>query len=149
MTVRSRQCDRARELVSLELDGGLSSFSGTLLRRHLSRCTECREYAEVVRGATTLLRAAPLEPWSASLPVARARRRLSARLPRVATVAAAAAVAAFAFVTGGTDNVVPRVGPAAAAASVGDLRAMRQTRRQTLTPPARPTNPRVRFPQID
>ena len=92
MVARPKTCERASELVSLELDGELSRFERVLLARHLSRCAACADYAAQVTAATHALRHAPLEavPAPVALPI------FQRRFPRVAwNVAATAAVAAF------------------------------------------------------
>jgi predicted anti-sigma-YlaC factor YlaD len=92
MDARPKTCERASELVSLDLDGELSRFERVLLARHLSRCAACAGYAAQVTAATEALRNAPLE----ALPEPIALPYLRRRLPRVAwNVAATAAVAAF------------------------------------------------------
>ena len=58
---RDRSCRRAREWVSLRLDGELSELERLLLRRHLARCEGCRTTAEHVERTATLMRSAPLE----------------------------------------------------------------------------------------
>lgn len=92
MDVRSRTCERAAELVSLELDDELSRFEGALLRRHLRRCDACADYAARVTATTELLRRAPLEAVHLQIALPLARRRFS-RV--VQSVAATAAVATF------------------------------------------------------
>jgi predicted anti-sigma-YlaC factor YlaD len=80
-----RGCTRAREWVSLRVDGELSEIERLLLRRHLSRCESCRTFAESVRGATEIVRATPhevpsrpLAPAEPAAPVRRLRYRLVA-----------------------------------------------------------------------
>ena len=92
MDARPKTCERASELVSLELDGELSRFERVLLARHLSRCAACADYAAQVTAATEALRRAPVEavPAPIALPI------FQRRFPRVAwNIAATAAVAAF------------------------------------------------------
>jgi|GraSoiStandDraft_45_1057281.scaffolds.fasta_scaffold185151_2 anti-sigma factor RsiW len=92
MDARPKTCERAAELVSLELDDELSRFERVLLARHLSRCAACADYAAGVTAATEALRSAPLEPMPkpVSLPV------FQRRLPRiVGNVTAVAAIAVF------------------------------------------------------
>jgi predicted anti-sigma-YlaC factor YlaD len=88
---RDRSCRRAREWVSLRLDGELSELERLLLRRHLSRCDECRAMAVRVEQAAELMRTAPLE---------RPDRRVAEAMPapshpriRYRIVAAAAVIA--------------------------------------------------------
>jgi predicted anti-sigma-YlaC factor YlaD len=92
MDARPKTCERAAELVSLDLDGELSRFERVLLARHLSRCAACSEYAAQVTAATELLRRAPLE----AVPVPVVLPAFRRRLPRVAwNAAATVAIAAF------------------------------------------------------
>jgi ferric-dicitrate binding protein FerR (iron transport regulator) len=85
-------CDRAREWVSLRLDGELSPLEEELLDRHLELCHECRAFEEDVRWATDVLRLTPQERPARRLTVpARPKPRVSTR--RVTAIAAAAALA--------------------------------------------------------
>jgi anti-sigma factor RsiW len=54
-------CERAREWVSLDVDGGLSQLEAALLGSHLERCPACAAYASSVRALTVELRSAPKE----------------------------------------------------------------------------------------
>lgn len=93
MDARPKTCERAAELVSLDLDGELSRFERVLLARHLSRCAGCADYSAEVTAATKALRSAPLEALPAPVALPSLRRRL---VPRVVwNVAATAAIAAF------------------------------------------------------
>ena len=85
-------CDRAREWVSLRLDGELSPLEGELLGRHLEACAGCRAFEDDVRWATDVVRLTPQERPSrrVTLP-APVRTRLTGR--RLTAVAAAAALA--------------------------------------------------------
>ena len=49
-------CDRARELMSLELDNELSRPSALRLRAHTTVCAECRRYRRELHSITTILR---------------------------------------------------------------------------------------------
>jgi len=84
-------CHRARQWASVELDGELSSFERVLLDAHLSACASCAEFHAAIGETTTSLRAAPLEPFHASIELKRAWS--SVRL-RAAPLAAAMAVVA-------------------------------------------------------
>jgi hypothetical protein len=91
---RTRQCERARELAALRLDGEISELEDALLRTHQERCPECRAFAAGIEGFTTVLRAAPLErPRPVGLP-----RRTRTALRSVQFAAAAAAIAVVAGV---------------------------------------------------
>jgi predicted anti-sigma-YlaC factor YlaD len=108
MDVRPNNCDRAAELVSLELDDELSRFERALLKRHLRRCDACAAYAVRVTAATEILRGAPLEAVRVPIAIPSFRRRFS----RVAqSVAATAAVAAFGiwFAVSSSGNVSQHV----------------------------------------
>jgi predicted anti-sigma-YlaC factor YlaD len=89
---RERGCGRAREWISLRVDGELSELERLLLRRHLGRCTECREFAEGVRAATLLIRTTPVARPSRSL----GPDPVPVRAPRRFRLAAAAGLAALA-----------------------------------------------------
>lgn len=55
MTCAMCDCDRALELISLELDGELTPEERTELEAHLAACGECRGAAEELRQLHTLL----------------------------------------------------------------------------------------------
>jgi ferric-dicitrate binding protein FerR (iron transport regulator) len=101
-------CDRAREWVSLRLDGELSPLEDELLDRHLELCAECSAFEEDVRWATDVLRLTPQER-----PVRRLRVRAAPKpqvsTRRVTAIAAAAALALGALlgavVDGGSSGV--------------------------------------------
>jgi anti-sigma factor RsiW len=108
---RERGCGRARECVSLRLDGELSELERLLLRRHLSRCAACREFAASVEAVTTAIRETPQERPSRSLePVpAPSRPRMRLRLAAAALVVGAATVGGVigGFVGSGGGNPAP------------------------------------------
>lgn len=83
-------CERAREWVSADVDGELSTFERILLTGHLQHCADCRAFNSDVRGLTTALRAAPREHFHVTVA---GRFRRQARL-RLAPAAAAMAIAA-------------------------------------------------------
>lgn len=85
-------CERARQWVSIELDGELSTFERVLLRAHLAHCSSCSEFRAETSGLTHALRSAPLEQLEQPIAIGRMRRRLGLRL------APAAAAMAVAFV---------------------------------------------------
>ena len=93
MTGISQTCERAREWVSLRLDGELSELESALLEAHLNRCAPCAAFAADVEGATLELRSAPLERLEQ--PVVLPLRR-PARTVRVVQLGAAAALVAAA-----------------------------------------------------
>ena len=90
---RSWACDRARQAVSLELDGELSQLERVLLERHVDRCSACAEFAADTSVLTQELRAAPLVRLERpiELPL---RRRVGYRFANASAWAAAASVAA-------------------------------------------------------
>jgi ferric-dicitrate binding protein FerR (iron transport regulator) len=90
---RDRGCRRAREWVSLRLDGELSELERLLLRRHLGRCPECRAVADGFEAATRLIRATPRDRPALSFQPAPAAARPQRRV-RLAAVAGLAALAA-------------------------------------------------------
>ena len=95
LTVGPTECQKARERISLDLDGELSLHESGLLERHLSHCSECALFASDVRRHTGLLRAAAWEqPPLFALPRRATARRFSVRVgATVASTAAAALVA--------------------------------------------------------
>jgi predicted anti-sigma-YlaC factor YlaD len=93
----SRDCERARQWTSLDVDGELSTFEGVLLNAHLTDCGDCREFRSAVAHTASALRGAPLEPFTVTVP-SRLRRRVSRSL--------APAVAALAVVSVGLGSIV-------------------------------------------
>jgi anti-sigma factor RsiW len=105
MTVLSKRCVRAREHISLRLDGELSEFERALLGAHLARCEACRRFEGDVRAVTERLRAEPLEPLSRPVAVPARRRIALARIvPGAAAAAAVLAVGAGAVLGLATSN---------------------------------------------
>jgi ferric-dicitrate binding protein FerR (iron transport regulator) len=108
---RERGCGRAREWVSLRADGELSELERLLLRRHLSRCGDCRAFAGAVEVTTRAIRETPQERPSRSLgPVpAPARPRVRLRLAAVALAVGAATAGGVigGFLGSGSDSPVP------------------------------------------
>jgi predicted anti-sigma-YlaC factor YlaD len=85
--VLAAECERARNRVSLGLDGELSEVEQALLRAHVGRCAACAGFASDLDRLTQELRRAPLErPAADAVPV---RRRGTGR--RVLQLGAAAA----------------------------------------------------------
>lgn len=82
-------CQKAREAVSLQLDGELSELGSLRLATHLRRCGACSEHALELTATAELLRSAPLEH-----PAFRVQPRRRASSARVATVAATAVAVA-------------------------------------------------------
>jgi predicted anti-sigma-YlaC factor YlaD len=97
---RTSACDRARQWLSLELDGELSELEQAAFARHLASCAGCRALGDEVAAFTRLIREAPMLALERPVAVAapgRARRQLVRR----AGAAAAAAAAVAAAVLGG------------------------------------------------
>lgn len=115
MNVRPANCERAAQLVSLDLDDHLSYLERASLARHLRRCAACREQATRTTEATRMLRAAPLEPIRVELPT-RARPRRLARRPAALAAVSVAALCAWLGVAPGRGHAPPRSGGIAATA---------------------------------
>jgi predicted anti-sigma-YlaC factor YlaD len=87
-------CMTAREASSARLDGEIPELDAARLDAHLLACPACRAYAAGISGIAAELRAAPLELPRFRVDVGTSLRR------RMPVVAAAAAVALVAAVTG-------------------------------------------------
>ena len=96
--VLSAECERARNRVSLGLDGELSQVEKALVRAHIGRCAACAGFARDLDGLTEHIRGTPLvHPRRRDLERRHmpARRRSSGmRVLRVSAVLAAVAAAA-------------------------------------------------------
>lgn len=137
-----RPCERAREYVSLRLDGELSAFETALLDLHLERCAACAEFAADTTVVTERLRTAPLERSARPAFVAQ-----PIRLPRVAsgrgvqTIAAAAVIATVVGLgsllnpIGSSSSQVVTPSQANAVSTSSDRREFRDIRRQMLIHP--------------
>lgn len=84
-------CQRAREAVSVQLDGELSELGSARLSAHLRECDACTAYALEVAAVATRLRAAPLERPGVGIALPARRRRVGLQIAAAATVAVAAA----------------------------------------------------------
>jgi len=92
------KCQRAREAVSLRLDGELSELGSARLSVHLRECAACAAYAREVTAIAGRLRAAPLEqPGIAVALPARRRRRPGLQIAAAGAAAALAAVSSVAL----------------------------------------------------
>ena len=93
-SLRPPACTRAREWISLSLDGELSEFEQVLMTAHVERCGECRAFAADADGFTTSLRLAAPEPLRRPVVVPRRRNlgiaRRGAQLASAGFAAAAA-----------------------------------------------------------
>lgn len=85
----STVCERAREQVSLSLDGELSQLEHRLLDAHLARCGACAAYAADVASFTQQVRSAPLESPRQPVVVRRHRTFAPARIQVIAAAALA------------------------------------------------------------
>jgi predicted anti-sigma-YlaC factor YlaD len=108
------RCVRAREWVSLRLDGELSELERLLLARHLERCEGCRRFAADAEAIVVVVRETPAtRPERALEPVPEPAHRLRARtvLAAAAVVTAALAAGAGTLVAtlGGSDPARPPV----------------------------------------
>src|SRR5438105_3841529 len=86
-------CQRAREAVSAQLDGGLSGTACAAPSAHLRECAACAGYAVEAAAISTRLRAAPLERPTTPIELPSRRRTPGVRVAATAAVAAAAALA--------------------------------------------------------
>jgi anti-sigma factor RsiW len=134
-TFDDRSCARAREHVSLRLDGELSELEGASLHAHLSRCTRCSAFASELEALTDGLRAAPLEqpPFKVALP---RRRSVAVRrvLPAAGVAAAAAAVAVFTSSVQTRSPQTPSASARAPAPASNEVVENRALRRLALLP---------------
>jgi len=101
-------CQRAREAVSIQLDGELSELGSARLAAHLRECDACSAYALEVAAVTTRLRSAPLEqPQTVAIPSRRRRPALQIAAATAAVVAAAAASLALGHAFSSTGTGLP------------------------------------------
>jgi anti-sigma factor RsiW len=91
--VLAAECERARNWVSLGLDGELSQVEQALVRAHVGRCAGCADFARDLHGLTQELRRAPLERPSGQCGPVR-RRRPGMRALQLGAAAAAVVLAA-------------------------------------------------------
>lgn len=104
------ECQKARERISLDLDGELSLHESVLLVRHLSYCADCALFAGDVRHHTGLLRSAPLEqPPPFVIPRWATARRFSVRVGAAVASTAAAALVAVSVLSYGKPSTSHRV----------------------------------------
>jgi predicted anti-sigma-YlaC factor YlaD len=94
-------CRSVRELVSLELDLGLSELETVLVGSHLRRCPSCERFAAEIRGVTVLIRAVQLEPVTQPVTLPRLRRAVvrqaAMRLAQASSAAIAVVAVGLAF----------------------------------------------------
>jgi predicted anti-sigma-YlaC factor YlaD len=111
LTLPNHACERARALVSLRLDGELSTFESAELQGHLAQCESCRAYDGHTEAFTTLVRTTPLQ--AAETPFALPRRqRLALKPLQVGAAAALLAVLGLGSAAGVLDSrgVLPGLG---------------------------------------
>jgi predicted anti-sigma-YlaC factor YlaD len=129
--VPTRQCERCRSQVSLDLDARLSELEAASMRRHLAACADCRTFAADVRELTTLLRAEPQLSPDVPTVVQRVRRGHRGMAGALAGLAATAAVAALALSSGLNGSSQSGPSPGVATATAGgnvDLMTLREER---------------------
>lgn len=102
MSFASTDCSRARESVSVQLDGELPELELDRLETHLRICPECSAWAEQVRDVTLRLRAAALERPAEGLVLPRRGHRWT--VSSAVALASAAAVVATMFVAPGRQH---------------------------------------------
>lgn len=112
------ECDHARMLIHLRLDGELPAGDADLLARHLERCAECRALDEQLRRVDAALRAGLASGEPAADFAARVRRQFeTARRVRPVWATWLPAAAVFLIAAIGLLVVGPRLrGPQAPAA---------------------------------
>jgi predicted anti-sigma-YlaC factor YlaD len=132
----AQRCDRAREWISLRLDGELSELEHRLLGRHLRRCADCRAFAAGARTVTAALRGAELERYRAQIHVPRRRRpvarglQLAAAASVLATIGVSSVLGALSL--GGDDAQAPTT--LTPSALLDDTIDMTRVRRAQLMP---------------
>jgi predicted anti-sigma-YlaC factor YlaD len=93
MNISGKECARARESVSADLDRELHELDHRRLQAHLRDCADCSAWAERVRATTAQLREARAEPSTAAVFHA-PRRDRARRVGSALVLAPAAALAA-------------------------------------------------------
>jgi anti-sigma factor RsiW len=128
-------CERARQALSLRLDGELSQLEHVLVEAHCARCPACARFAVDIEAVTRSLRAAPFERLERpiELPVRRfgtGLRRYGAGL----AAASAAAAALFGVVGLPAERVQGPPTPVVAPSNNQDLEELRILRRAQMIP---------------
>jgi anti-sigma factor RsiW len=90
-------CDRARQAVSLRLDGELSQIERALLDRHIDRCPDCAAFAADTSSFTAALRDAAPVRLEVPIRLPLRRRRVRDAVRNSGAWVAAASVAATAL----------------------------------------------------
>jgi len=99
----STDCSRARESLSVQLDGELPELELDRLETHLRICPECSAWADQVRDVTLRLRDAAFETPAEGLLLPRRGRRWT--VSSAVALASAAAVVATMFFAPGRQHV--------------------------------------------
>ena len=81
MYIFGKECARARESVSADLDRELQELDRRRLQAHLRVCADCSEWAGRVRATTAQLRDAPFEPSPVAVFALPRRGRAAPRRP--------------------------------------------------------------------
>jgi hypothetical protein len=136
MQVRPEKCERAREYASRRLDGELGELEGYMLRAHLGRCGDCREYESAISAQTDWLRCQQLEPLTRPVEVPSRRIRVTGLRNRLAVASAFAlavvgSLQAVDVLDANRPSLAPRAPAAGSSASLD--RAFRNAQRANLT----------------
>jgi len=145
-------CDRARQSVSLRLDGELSQLERVLLERHLERCPDCAVFAADATSLTHELRAADVVELELPIQLPLRRRAGYAIRHAGAWVAAAsvAATALLAVMTLPAHRELPTTeGSGSYMRSNQDLRDLRVLRTAQMKPLALILSRPLRGPQLE
>ena len=111
MDLSGTQCARARESVSIGLDGELRELDFRRLQAHLRVCADCAAWSERVEVTTTQLREAPLAAPVAPIELPR-RGRTWRAVPALSAAAGLAVVASIVVFLGGAQHGWRGVRPA-------------------------------------
>ena len=139
LSPRNGRCERARQWVSLRVDGELSELEDALLEKHLEGCASCSTFTAGLVATAEAVRAVPLERPEIEYP---RFERPVIRLPvgrRVAIVAVAAAAALGAFV--GSSLQKPASAPAPSGGPQYRFRTDQNLLRQLPHQPKQPASP--------
>jgi predicted anti-sigma-YlaC factor YlaD len=98
--ILAAECAQACQQLSLRADHELSEFETVLLEAHLAVCADCRAFEKGVTGATTLLRAVPLEQPIVPFQLPGGRSRANALIASSLRAGSAAAAVAVVALTG-------------------------------------------------
>jgi len=146
-------CDRARQAVSLGLDGELSQIERVLMERHFDRCPSCAEFAADTTSLTGALRAA--EPVMLDRPIQLPLRRRAGYVVRHAgawiAAASVAATALLAVLTLPAHRQASSVNPSYGyyMSTNQDLRDLRTLRNAQMKPLALVLSRPLRGPQLE